>query len=395
VRIVITILLSSIIFKVYSQTTPIDTVNLRYRYNFNIPIEVSHRIAENSQFIIIYLQASARSKVEIIQKVKVRYLNEQSIESDSILFSTSQSELRKILIRKSDTLPPAFNILLAHTRTEKEYIYPIYLQHDKNFQSSSLLLMDKNGNYPIFKNYIQPTDTIQLRNFSSDKEPSLFIYYYSADFPAADPPMKLSSVPKTLSIDSLFSVKPNTKLNFSEQGLYFVQEDTSTLSGISFRVENKYYPELKKLENLMSAARYLSTANELKRLQKAPDKKKAFDRYWLSLTGSKSTAKKLIHAYYNQIERANKLFTNYKQGWKTDKGLIYTVFGLPDVVSRTYLNESWIYTTTPGTSKNLVFTFTKVKNLFSDDHYVLLREKDLRNDWLQKVGRWRKGLEQF
>ena len=39
-------------------------------------------------------------------------------------------------------------------------------------------------------------------------------------------------------------------------------------------------------------------------------------------------AKSLIAIYYNRIQNANLHFTTFKEGWKTDRGMIYVVFGL-------------------------------------------------------------------
>lgn len=66
--------------------------------------------------------------------------------------------------------------------------------------------------------------------------------------------------------------------------------------------------------------------------------------------------------YYRRVRYANKEFTQYKDGWKTDRGMIYILFGAPnqvfysDFVSDDINSQQWVYF-------NNAITFT-----FLDDH---------------------------
>src|SRR5690606_19887565 len=116
------------------------------------------------------------------------------------------------------------------------------------------------------------------------------------------------------------------------EALYFVQDDTTIFNGIAFRLVPSYYPDYKKAEELVLPLIYISTKSEMARLSKSKDVKKALDKYWLDLINNPGRARNIIKSFYDQIESANHFFTTYKEGWKTDQGMIYALYGPPDEV---------------------------------------------------------------
>ncbi|MFA7473774.1 MAG: GWxTD domain-containing protein, partial [Spirosomataceae bacterium] len=123
----------------------------------------------------------------------------------------------------------------------------------------------------------------------------------------------------------------------------------------------------------------------------ADDPKKALDRYWLSLmNGHQDLAKSVIRSFYTRVEEANRLFTTYKEGWKTDKGMIYIILGNPDKVQRSKDREVWVYNQR-GNANNINFTFNKRPNQFVDNHYELVRYVEYQPIWYPIVEAWRTG----
>jgi hypothetical protein len=86
--------------------------------------------------------------------------------------------------------------------------------------------------------------------------------------------------------------------------------------------------------------------------------------------------------YFKRVEIANQYFTSYKEGWKTDRGMIFVVFGLPDAVYRTSASEIWEYAVQ---GDKVSFTFVRSATLFDPDNYVLIRKKKVEDIWLQAV----------
>ena len=85
------------------------------------------------------------------------------------------------------------------------------------------------------------------------------------------------------------------------------------------------------------------------------------------------------------MQLANEFFTTYKEGWKTDRGIIFTVFGMPTTVQKTATYEYWYYKRT--SERDLVeFTFDKVDGL-----YLLRRSPSYTQPWSAEVFAWRSG----
>jgi GWxTD domain-containing protein len=144
------------------------------------------------------------------------------------------------------------------------------------------------------------------------------------------------------------------------------------------------------MEDIIDPVIYLTTREEINRLKEIEDQREAFERFWLNLSVSEDQASRLIRKYFDQVEIVNRLFTNYKQGWKTDMGMIYIIFGPPDEVYNNGETESWYYRQLTASSA-IVFNFLRLKSIFTHQHYLLVRDKEYRNPWFKAIDDWRRG----
>ena len=109
------------------------------------------------------------------------------------------------------------------------------------------------------------------------------------------------------------------------------------------------------------------------------------------MAGNREKAVRIISSYYRRIAEANEMFSRYKEGWMTDRGMIYIIYGPPNDVSRNLDEEVWTYEKTVNMNK-IKFTFMSVRNLFTDQHYELERNDELRQTWFRAIDLWRKGI---
>lgn len=253
-------------------------------------------------------------------------------------------------------------------------------------------LFDANGKLPQLRNFVSRNDTIVIRDVTGTNKP-LYGFRYKHEFDAASSPMNTSNRPaaRTLGVDSTLTVMTNQPFRLPKEGLYFFLEDTTETYGIGLMVTDNRYPKLTRPEKLVKPVMYVSTSTEMNELNGATDAKKAFDKYWLGLmTGNEEVARRAIRAYFNRVEEANNLFTTYKEGWKTDKGMIYIVLGPPDRVQRSRDREVWVYNRRANVSE-INFTFNRKPNQFVDDHYELVRYAEYQPVWYPIVEAWRTG----
>jgi GWxTD domain-containing protein len=185
--------------------------------------------------------------------------------------------------------------------------------------------------------------------------------------------------------DSTLIISPGQKLRLSMKGLYLFQKDTLATEGVAVRVEDDY-PKFSKISSLVGPMVYICTKQEYDRLVLAREDKKTFDRIVLTITNDTDRARKLMRNYFRRVELANLYFTSYKEGWKTDRGMIFIVFGLPDQVYKFNDREVWTY---ENDYYKATFNFVKSPSLFDPDNYVLIREKKSQQSWYEVIDLWR------
>jgi len=232
--------------------------------------------------------------------------------------------------------------------------------------------------------------------FKSSGGPNLHSFYYPINFEVPYPPMetKPAAVPKELEVVDEGDFLSNVPKSLDKNGYYFIQSDTSKLTGIVLKTTHEAFPKVKDWEQMVQMVTYISTRKEHESLLLATDKKKALDQYWIGLTRNPDTAKDLIREYFRQIEFSNLLFTDFKEGWKTDKGMIYIVMGAPQEVNFYLDREVWSYGGMNESSK-IRFTFARVKNILSPHYYTLNRSRAYQPVWFKNISLWRSGKMAF
>lgn len=211
--------------------------------------------------------------------------------------------------------------------------------------------------------------------------------FYKDEFNPASPPFveSESAVDRFLFHDSTFTIENEGKIKFTAQGLYLLQEDTTAAEGIAFRYVGGAYPKYSRVEDLVNPLVYVCTREEFDELKKAKGDKAKFDKVILDITRDKERAKNFMRSYFRNVEFANFYFSSYKEGWKTDRGMIYLIYGIPDEVIRTSLNETWNYK-----SPRLSFSFVKTGSVYDPEYFVLIREKRFTETWFSTIDLWRK-----
>jgi len=98
--------------------------------------------------------------------------------------------------------------------------------------------------------------------------------------------------------------------------------------------------------------RYVATASEIDYIESgetAMEKQSRFDDFWKQRDPSPNTERnEAFEEYYSRIAIANKRFKSFSEGWLTDQGIVYIIFGEPRIERYTgYGNqknyERWTY----------------------------------------------------
>jgi GWxTD domain-containing protein len=278
-----------------------------------------------------------------------------------------------------------FNTLSYNNR----YNFRVEGHFDKNELFSSVLRIDEYVNLLYSRGHID----------------SLYISFYKSFREVPDPPSMLLPE-KTLDYDPLQFVaipySDSLPMMFPKEGIYLCSIARNIKDGFTFLNLGSTYPKVTTPEKMIEPLIYLTSQDELAELKSAAKPKAALDDFWIKCGGNVDKARELIRIFYTRVLYSNYYFTSYKDGWRSERGMIYIIYGPPDKVYKTADGESWGYKKPVIKSKwggrytvtdsYLFFNFKKRENIFSDNDFYLSRSETLVTFWDKAITSWRKGI---
>lgn len=370
------------LFSHNAEAQTLESLNISHWYNDTHEINfVLHPVVNGNKAAVFY-QITANRMEYPSQTYSIEWESRSSfydrtvqplMANDSLTFQTTQTRSGTLSVPvKSSTWYVLAKV--TNTLTQQTYYYftlidPLWPVNQFKFSAD----------YVDTRTYLPAGSEIK---FTSNQK--LFGFYYKSVFGAAQPPFVEAGSPSPFLItDSTFTVQGS--LRPTRPGLYLIQQDSTKAQGVAFLVVDANYPKYTQVGQLAHPLVYITTDDEYQRLTDSKTDKPAFDKVILEITRDKERAKNLMRSYFQRIESANRYFTDYKEGWKTDRGMLYIIYGKPDEVSRTATTETWYYQT-----RKTRFTFHKTGSVFNPENYKLQREEKYMVDWFSMVDFWRK-----
>lgn len=173
--------------------------------------------------------------------------------------------------------------------------------------------------------------------------------------------------------------------------LYYLDNGVSSIDMVHAfdKTLHPAFPEFVTTSELAGPMRYLCSKEEYEKIQKSTDgPENAMEKFWIQSAGGKEKARALIKTYYQRVWDANHHFTSYAEGWKTDRGMIYLIFGHPEKIDIENNLEIWSYTLETG---QLQFAFESKKHPLWGEIFILKRNEQYRPHWEFQVSQWRQG----
>ncbi len=144
------------------------------------------------------------------------------------------------------------------------------------------------------------------------------------------------------SIDSLLTfVVPLTDMHYSNYTLFFTAEDVKgnrakTKSHFRVRIRGVNF-DVQDLDEAVKQLIYLTSDRQIREMLKGTESEKTtnFKQFWAALDPTPGTVNnELMEEYYRRVAFSLEAFTVVQEGWKTDRGMIYILFGPPDDIQR-------------------------------------------------------------
>ena len=324
------------------------------------------------------------------------YESKEILDSATLLLTDSTRRIADTLVCIDISYPGENKYLMKLGVTDLNRVDKVstflFLDNSSEYSRNNFLLKDPDGEL-LFRTTLAYDDEFFIQLSDSDAD-QLFVGYYRRDFPLALPPfIEEAKITFDYKADSIYIIPVKDGrteiLDLSLEGFYHFQTDTSQREGYTLFRFAPGFPEIQAADQMMQPLRYITTKNEFAELQLAEDKKLAVDNFWLDNAGNPSRARAMIQKYYGRVIDANNYFTSYLEGWKTDRGLIYLVYGPPGIVYRGKDIEEWLYGE-KGNSNSIRFQFVKVVNPFSDNDYSLVKSPSYKEKWYNIVNTWRR-----
>ncbi len=334
---------------------------------------------------------TAQIEVEIIVK-------KQQAEADTLRFDFTPPQMQESgLWRKEIQVPISFgnsDVIVKLKDINRR------AQHEKKFSflknefpsTYDIKITANAAEKPIYDQYFVTGDTIHLDfpRFRNSEYPVVEIFALS-ELPNLPPPAFSNNTP-VIPDSTSFSI---TNLNFDNGRYHFIAENKSYL----FRTKNSSqlylyshgeFPNTTALKDLIAPLRYITSKSEFEYIYNVRDPYAGFCNFWKDCGGSEEKAKELISIFFKRVNTSNTFFSTTIPGWRTDRGMIYIIYGKPTRVENVGYSERWIYgdETIPG---SFSFLFRYKKDNLSDNVFILQRDPLYRNSWEQAVNTWRQG----
>lgn len=425
VCLLVTILFVAIFTSCKSTKQQIDSKDLSYLFNpAKNPLSPRYNIINQSD------ESSVLSVKFFANELFFSEANAQGVPTALImvtvkLFNISQGKFL------ADTA--AINIIIVKETGKPEYVYSIPLKVKKgNEYIAELKILDRlrlsvvqafvpfntesyfnkynfraQGHFEknqLFNTVLRVNEYVNIV-YSRGPVDSLFISFYKPFREVPDPPSMLLPE-KTIDYEPekvvALPYSDTIPMMFPRDGIYLCSVTREIKEGFTFLNFGVNYPSMTTPEVMIEPLAYLATVDEVTELRSAVKPKSALDAFWLKSGGNIEKSRELIRIYYTRVHYSNYYFTSYKEGWRSERGMIYIIYGPPDKVYKTSEGESWGYRKPAIKSawgsryavkdNYLFFNFKKKENIFSDNDFFLSRNETLVTYWDKAVASWRKGI---
>ncbi len=300
---------------------------------------------------------------------------------------------------------------------------------------TSVLLLGKDnetdeGFVPITTYFVQSRfDTLKFQyqitrpDNSFESQINMGLYTFNADSVPARPLAGIQPSPGSISYKGieyqrLNEIFTNERILRSETGSILIEYNMPTPSSGNYRFEvnvqngdtnqstlfkarefnitSSFFPSVRNINEFAEPLFYLMGRREYDRLINIQDPdslKREVDLFWLKDMRNSNRARQVIELYYSRVEQANKQFSNFKEGWKTDMGMVFILFGPPYYVEN-YLDTSIWYYSYNRSDPLTTFRFYRPKisdQFFPYNHYVLMRQRFYHSIEYDIIQSWKLG----
>ena len=346
--------------------------------------QANPQVKSQARIRVIYTLYSSLTNNEIAQRDTQQFVIDRESVSDQIIASVKLSTTPGKTYLLDITLEDQIRQSLVRDR--------VLVDRFQAENQQDWLVLSYPENKVAFEQFFYPGESFRLIK-QSDKSERVYISVFSPRNILPLPPFSLDEQPDNIPLpDSTFYMAYSEQLLYKlgGQGIYVFHFKPEPAKGLCLTQFGDRYPQVTQPEDMLPPLQYITTHEEYQKLITNPDLKGTVDQFWLDKGKTFGNARDLIRVYYNRVVFANLYFPSSKQGWKTDRGMIYLLLGPPLAVERTETRETWYYEASE-TGEKITFEFNLTDDYWIGYDFKLKRKEEFRPIWNKAVDSWRRG----
>ncbi|MEX0982854.1 MAG: GWxTD domain-containing protein [Bacteroidales bacterium] len=349
----------------------------------------------------------ANEQAEYRAMVGITYIIYELDEKGMIAAQSDSTQFEVKLGREAEERSGFFSSKVLNLPAGKHYLIRL---EARDLQRGTLGLMykfvDKKGplsaqnysivsattGYPRFQSYITPGEVFKIK-YRLPGYDTIYIDYLSTPDHIPRPPVTVdspSSFPFETDTTIALAYSENTVLTVPDRGTYHFRVDTLSNEGVTVHNFGQGFPKVETETALMEPLFYISTMTEYNRMRNQENRKRAVDDFWLQRASSMERSKELIRVYYNRVLYSNLYFTESREGWKSDRGMIFILLGPPDRMRDTGTEQRWYYISRRQ-GRVVEFVFERKPGAHSNHDLVWMKSNEALQQWSAAVSSWRSG----
>ncbi|MBO3699139.1 GWxTD domain-containing protein [Roseivirga sp. E12] len=377
-----------------------SSADISYLYNQEHEFLVQHRVASNDDQVKVYLRFilnSGNVKISdyrISYDIRASYIDEKTINSSVVLDTTNVIDVafRQYVYSFEIDKEPNDNLIVIdfyNSVRDKHFSLDIPLKI-KEWTPSPHLIFQAGKELPYFDKYINKNFPIRIVNVF-DGSDSFEINGVNSNKHVAMPPFDDSEmqVASNIPLDTVYGVTNGEEFRFYNNGFHAIRSSSNPEKELGIIVTDEVHPYFDDYRDMIDPLIYVSTNDEFKGMQAAEDSREAFEGFVSNtISSNEQIGKDFIKYYYRRVRKSARLFSENQAGWKTDRGMIYQVFGNPSQVFRNESTEMWTYPSSTGGRLKYIFDIVVEDGI---SKYKLIRANRYRENWMRAVTQWRSG----
>jgi len=336
-------------FSFIGLTEPLaDKKNIQISVHVKIPYTELQFTRSGDKYLASYEVA-----VNLADKDNERIAGE--IWKDSLQVSDykeSRNSTNTIMAVKTFKVPASeltINVRVTDLYTKKSHVLSDKVDQSKMYAGAlslgNIIIMDNgtanNSKLLMNESFYEIIDTLRFKiRLLGDNYP--FKIRYELKVKSESKVNETILIDYSAPIDSLLNfVFPLSDMRYSNYTLFVTAEDSKgnrthtkanfrvRIRGVNFDVEN--------MDEAVKQLIYLASDRQIKEMMSGSEVEKTekFKQFWEALDPTPGTVEnELMEEYYRRVAFSLEAFTVVQEGWRTDRGMIYILFGPPDEIQR-------------------------------------------------------------